>query len=91
MSIAYLLNGHTHGCIRLTAQNAGRRIVSKNDLSRGNASYASGRKLMLVTEVFNLLGVTNQKYLQIGYLPETVGYRRDNATGTEVPAHHINR
>ena len=46
---------------------------------------------MLFAEAVQLLGIADQKNMQIGDLPETAGYRRDNATGTEVPAHHINR
>jgi len=46
---------------------------------------------MLGTEVIQLLGIANQDNVQVGDLPETASYRRDNATGTVVPAHHINR
>jgi hypothetical protein len=91
MTVAHLLDRQTHGRIGLAAQNAGRGVISKNGLGCRDASEASIWKLMLFAEAVQLLGIADQKNMQIGDLPETAGYRRDNATGTEVPAHHINR
>ena len=63
MTIAHLLDRHAHGRILFATQNAGRRIIGKNDFGSRDKLETIRGKLVLLAKLGYGFGRTHQNNL----------------------------